>query len=387
MDQEKKELEAKLLEYRAKRQVKDEEDENELAAMIYNMKQEQVNRSQKWKEDDQSRLNKLENDLKIRKQKRNVEDIQRRNELENLNTEIKYQTEQKANVMLDEHKQSKIDAQVESAMSHVTEEDPEILAAKMVEEAEKARKQFQVKQMLAKSEAAKGTTLGGMFDDMEGQDKEMRRLGILKMEDFEKVKEELVLAEVRKKEMLDQMARGVVLEREQAACLVIQSAARGMFGRTHARLTRMRLEQEALEEISALKMQAVVRGHLGRQRVQAHRFQLYRERLERQAAGRIQRVYRGMLGRNIARDKRENRAAGECQRVYRGHLGRLRAEVERERLERIALEHRSATGIQATFRMFAGRMEYIDRRVREVASVQVQRIWRGVPWSFRSFAC
>ena len=378
LDQEKKELEAKLLEYRAKRQVKDEEDENELAAMIYNMKQEQVNRSQKWKEDDQSRLNKLENDLKIRKQKRNVEDIQRRNELENLNTEIKYQTEQKANVMLDEHKQSKIDAQVESAMSHVTEEDPEILAAKMVEEAEKARKQFQVKQMLAKSEAAKGTTLGGMFDDMEGQDKEMRRLGILKMEDFEKVKEELVLAEVRKKEMLDQMARGVVLEREQAACLVIQSAARGMFGRTHARLTRMRLEQEALEEISALKMQAVVRGHLGRQRVQAHRFQLYRERLERQAAGRIQRVYRGMLGRNIARDKRENRAAGECQRVYRGHLGRLRAEVERERLERIALEHRSATGIQATFRMFAGRMEYIDRRVREVASVQVQRIWRGV---------
>ena len=53
------------------------------------------------------------------------------------------------------------------------------------------------------------------------------------------------------------------------------------------------------------------------------------------------------------------------------------AEVERERLARIALEHRSATAIQATFRMFAGRMEYIDRRVREVASVQVQRMWRG----------
>ena len=76
-----------------------------------------------------------------------------------------------------------------------------------------------------------------------------------------------------------------------------------------------------------------------------------------------------MLGRNIARDKRENKAAANVQRVYRGHLGRLRAEVERERLERIALEHRSATGIQATFRMFAGRMEYIDRRVREVRAL------------------
>ena len=378
LEEEKKELEAKLQEYRRKRQQKDEEDENELSAMIHNMKHEQTARAQKWKADDQTRLNKLESDLQERKRRRATEDSRRRAELENLNTEIRTTTEAKAEHMLDEHKQAKIDAQVESAMSHVTEEDPEILAARAVDEAEKARKQFEVKAMLARSEAAKGTTLGGMFDDMEGQDKEMRRLGILKMEDFEKVKEELVLAEVRKKEMLDAMARGVVLEREQAACLVIQAAARGMFGRTHARMTRMRLEQEALEEISALKMQAVVRGHLGRQRVQAHRFQLYRERLERQAAGRIQRVYRGMLGRNIARDKRENRAAGNVQRVYRGHLGRLRAEVERERLERIALEHRSATAIQATFRMFAGRMEYIDRRVREVASVQVQRIWRGV---------
>ena len=378
LEEEKRGLEKKLEEYRKKREEKDMADETEVAGMIANMKMEQMQRTAKWKEDDQARLDKLENDLQVRKRRRAIEDAKRSHELENLNTEIRLRTEDDAESSLKEIKESKITAQVESTMSHVTEEDPELLAAMAVEEAEKARKAFEVKQMLAKSEAAKGTTLGGMFDDMEGQDKEMRRLGILKMEDFEKVKSELVMAEVRKKEMQDMMARGVVLEREQAACLIIQSAARGMFGRTHARMTRARLEQEALEEISALKMQAVIRGHLGRQRVQAHRFQLYRERLERQASGRIQRVFRGMLGRNIARDKRENKAAANVQRVYRGHLGRLRAEVERERLERIALEHRSATGIQATFRMFAGRMEYIDRRVREVASVQVQRIWRGV---------
>ncbi len=376
--QEKKELEAKLQEYRAKREAKDKADEDELAMMISNMKMEQNARSKKWKEDDQARLDQLEADLNKRKRARMEKDASLREELEQLNTSIKTNTESKAESMLQGIKDDKIDGYVEANMSHLTEEDPEVLAARRVEEAEKARKAFEVKAMLAKSESAKGTTLGNMFGDMEEQDREMRRLGILKMEEFEKVKEELVVAEVRKKQMEDAMARGAVLEREQAACLVIQAAARGMFGRTHARMTRARLEQEALEEISALKMQAVVRGHLGRQRVQAHRFQLYRERLERQAAGRIQRCYRGMLGRNIARDKRENRAAGECQRVYRGHLGRLRAEVERERLARIALEHRSATAIQATFRMFAGRMEYIDRRVREVASVQVQRIWRGV---------
>lgn len=376
--QEKKELEAKLQVYRAKREAKDKADEDELAMMISNMKMEQSARSKKWKEDDQARLNQLEADLNKRKRARMEKDATLRTELDQLNTSIKVKTESTAENMLQGMKEDKIDGYVEANMSHLTEEDPEVLAARRVEEAEKARKAFEVKAMLAKSESAKGTTLGNMFGDMEDQDREMRRLGILKMEEFEKVKEELVIAEVRKKQMEDAMARGAVLEREQAACLVIQAAARGMFGRTHARMTRARLEQEALEEISALKMQAVVRGHLGRQRVQAHRFQLYRERLERQAAGRIQRCYRGMLGRNIARDKRENRAAGECQRVYRGHLGRLRAEVERERLARIALEHRSATAIQATFRMFAGRMEYIDRRVREVASVQVQRIWRGV---------
>ena len=376
--EEKKELEAKLAEYRAKREAKDKADEDELAMMISNMKAEQSERSKKWKEEDQSRLKKLEDDLQARKRKRMEKDAKLREELEQLNTTIQVNTEAKAESMIEGMKEDKIEGYVEANMSHLTEEDPEVLAARRVEEAEKARKAFEVKAMLAKSESAKGTTLSNMFGDMEEQDREMRRLGILKMEEFERVKEELVVAEVRKKEMEDAMARGAVLEREQAACLVIQAAARGMFGRTHARLTRARLEQEALEEISALKMQAVVRGHLGRQRVQAHRFQLYRERLERQAAGRIQRVYRGMLGRNIARDKKENRAACECQRVYRGHLGRLRAEVERERLARIALEHRSATAIQATFRMFAGRMEYIDRRVREVASVQIQRIWRGV---------
>ena len=125
-------------------------------------------------------------------------------------------------------------------------------------------------------------------------------------------------------------------------------------------------------------MQCVARGHLGRKRAKAMRFALHRQRMERTASVKIQKTFRGMKGRRIARDRREKRAAIRIQKVYRGHLGRLIAEVERQRLARIALENKCATKLQATFRMYKGRMEFIDRRVREVAAVQIQRIWRGV---------
>jgi hypothetical protein len=194
LEDEKKELQAKLASYRAKRLQKDQEDENELSGMIANMKNEQNARAKKWKNDDQERLNRLESDLFERKKNRALEESKRREELKNLNTDIRLTTEANAENMLEEVKQSKIDAQVESAMSHVTvsdyllfisfvchsfvchssvvlvacidvslfltcysysqEEDPEILAARAVEEAEKARKQFEVKAMLARSEAA-----------------------------------------------------------------------------------------------------------------------------------------------------------------------------------------------------------------------------------------
>ena len=120
LQQEKEELEAKLASYQKKRLQKDQEDENELASMIANMKKEQISRAEKWKNDDQERLNKLESDLFERKKKRAMEDARRREELENLNTNIRLVTETKAETMLEEVKQSKIDAQVESAMSHVT---------------------------------------------------------------------------------------------------------------------------------------------------------------------------------------------------------------------------------------------------------------------------
>ena len=55
------------------------------------------------------------------------------------------------------------------------------------------------------------------------------------------------------------MAQGAAFEREAAAALVLQAAARGMFGRKKAAIRRNQLETEALREISAIKMQCVAR--------------------------------------------------------------------------------------------------------------------------------
>ena len=129
--------------------------------------------------------------------------------------------------------------------------------------------------IIAKQEQAKGSGLSDMFGDMERQDEEMKRMGIMKMDEYERVKADLVMAEVKRKEMEAAMAQGAAFEREAAAALVLQAAARGMFGRKKAAIRRNQLETEALREISAIKMQCVARGHLGRKRAKAMRFALH----------------------------------------------------------------------------------------------------------------
>lgn len=88
-------------------------------------------------------------------------------------------------------------------------------------------------------------------------------------------------------------------------------------------------------------------------------------------------VFRGHLGRRRALDFLQSFAATKVQRVYRGHLGRTRAHARRAYFERQALLHAHATKLQATWRMYVGRNNFLDRRIRELAAVQIQRVYRG----------
>ena len=89
---------------------------------------------------------------------------------------------------------------------------------------EKLRRKYEMQMIIAKQDAAKGSGLSDMFGDMEKQDEEMKRMGIMKMDEYERVKSDLVMAEVKRKEMEAAMAQGAAFEREAAAALVLQAA-------------------------------------------------------------------------------------------------------------------------------------------------------------------
>ena len=376
--EEKAELKRKLKDFENQRIARRKKEEVEMSKAIEDLKKDTKQRRQDFMEKDKAKLRDLEKELEDRRKRRELEDQKRRAELSQMETDIIARHKAEAEELLNfEKKEAEEEAEKERKQEELLMTPAERLK-KDKETQEKLRRKYEMQMIIAKQDAAKGSGLSDMFGDMEKQDEEMKRMGIMKMDEYERVKSDLVMAEVKRKEMEAAMAQGAAFEREAAAALVLQAAARGMAGRKKAEIRRNQLETEALREISAIKMQCVARGHLGRKRAKAMRFALHRQRMERTASVKIQKVFRGMKGRKIARNKRERRAAIRIQKVYRGHLGRLIAEVERQRLARIALENKCATKLQATFRMYKGRMEFIDRRVREVAAVQIQRIWRGV---------
>ena len=159
--------------------------------------------------------------------------------------------------------------------------------------------------------------------------------------------------------------------------LRIQCGMRGRKGRKKAITRREFAELEMRQELAAMKLTNVVRGKLARSNVKAMKLQIERERELGGAARYIQKCYRGHTATVFVQHKREERAARFVQRVYRGHCGREIGRQAYERLELLRRQAESATKLQATWRMKTGREEYRIRRVFELASTEVQRIFRG----------
>lgn len=66
------------------------------------------------------------------------------------------------------------------------------------------------------------------------------------------------------------------------------------------------------------------------------------------------------------------------ERVYRGHLGRRRARRLREEHERRRYQDRNAAKLQATWRMYVARGQYLTVRFSELAALEIQRMYRGL---------
>jgi len=70
-------------------------------------------------------------------------------------------------------------------------------------------------------------------------------------------------------------------------------------------------------------------------------------------------------------------SAAFLQRIFRGMLGRKAAHNERQRLEDMRRRHEASVKIQSTWKMKIAREEYRVLRVHLLASVEIQRVFRG----------
>lgn len=157
----------------------------------------------------------------------------------------------------------------------------------------------------------------------------------------------------------------------------IQARIRGILGRKKVRLLKQKIAQRQLEYIAAACINRHARGYIGR-KYAARTLQRKRHMEARlRAAVNIQRVFRGFQARKAYHKKLHKFKAILIQRTYRGYCGRKKATLLRNSMESNRHRHRSASKIQAAWRMRAARDHYLESRVFDLAALDVQRVFRG----------
>ena len=412
LEQERGQLEMKLKRFEHERQERRRREEEEMEQALRLVEQEQMKRRRQYANEDTDRMARIKKDMDDKRRKREEEDRQREKELrqqeEALNIKAESQLRYGGDVGLGvgveqvlrdgddrqrvvqvsakESGQARETGQGQSqsrdhgalaadAQVLVSEQESKRSKEERMKIQEKERRRLEIEQLTGGKN--KSLNIKDMFQDLERADEEMKRMGILKMEDYEKVKREMQEAE------LDRRAREATMEAhelqkyQEGAAHKIQAGYRGMAGRKRFKRIRAKRHEDIRREMAAEKIQAGYRGRVGRELFEAHRRVVMREREELRSAQTIQRTYRGHLGYLQARMVKEEKATRFLQRVFRGHQGRDKAASRRAYLEHQELCARMATKLQATFRMHRGRLQYLNKRIEELAAVQVQRIWRG----------
>jgi pimeloyl-ACP methyl ester carboxylesterase len=347
LEHEQTHLEAKIRDLKEKAAERKRQLQEEGLARIEKLKQEQDSRRDEWESEDAARLRELEEQLQGYASQRAADAGARDAALSAAEAEIAAGAEAEY-------------ARFEETFEGVVQPPPD-----------------RVRRPSIGTLIPKQMQLSNMFEQMEAEEAEMKRLGILKLEEYERVKRDMEAAHVERKRAMAAMAEAELRELQHNMAIRIQAGYRGMMGRRRAEARRIQLEQEEREYAASCRINNMIRGWLARQRVKKMKEKEARDRELAEASLSIQRVFRGHMARVRVDNIRRLLGALLIQRVYRGYLGRLRALREKERLEELRRQEAAATKIQATWRMKMGRDEYRRRRIFELAATEVQRVWRG----------
>ena len=189
------------------------------------------------------------------------------------------------------------------------------------------------------------TRLDGIFEDLENDAHMAKKRGVLKIEEFETIKNRLAQEHLEKENRLNSVEEAGQQKVIHTMALSIQRITRGWLGRRKAKAAENTKDTYAKQFGAMVVMQKHVRGVIGRKRANAKHQKKILEVVYGSSVALIQRVRRGYIGRLRAKLTKEARAALVIQCIIRGYRGRMIARRERGRLEYIRMIHLSAVKV------------------------------------------
>ncbi|OQR96180.1 hypothetical protein THRCLA_07364, partial [Thraustotheca clavata] len=232
-----------------------------------------------------------------------------------------------------------------------------------------------ISQELLKATAVPAIT--SMFDELEAEEERKRKIGVLKVEEYEQIQKQMALAEAERQKILDhERIKALALLHENKA-LTIQTYVRRYLAQ--CKLTQLRIKRRVMiqKNIAGGHIVRVARGAISRRRTKAYKQRKIEMEQYLASAELIQRWYRGATTRKMYQAKRRQKYALILQRVYRGYCGRKLCKRIRDSQAHIKFLHRTATKLQATYKMHREKEKYLSSRVRTLAANEIQRVYRG----------
>ena len=215
------------------------------------------------------------------------------------------------------------------------------------------------------------------LDKMIADEDDARKKGIMSMEQYEEVKQKMVVAQMDRDQKTRHMEANEQEKFYEDCGRLIQRVARGYLGRVKANRAARDKELQKVINRGVTTFQSVVRGCLGRQKAAEVKRQYLANLLRGDSIITIQRIRRGFNARKKYKKLRQFKASCDIQRAFRGYIGRSAAGRERARLATLRKKERAASKIQSTWKMKVAREEFRSMRIHMLAAIEMQRMYRG----------
>ncbi|TMW68690.1 hypothetical protein Poli38472_006158 [Pythium oligandrum] len=219
--------------------------------------------------------------------------------------------------------------------------------------------------------------LPSLFDQMEAEERAKKRVGKLRVDEFDQVKTTMSQNFNHNVREHESTLRQELFKRKQRHAVTIQKHIRRFLAAQRVFKLREARQQERIRSYAGGEIVRIVRGFLGRRRFLHYKRFCERVQGELAAAIAIQRLFRGFVCRVKFHRLLRKKKAMMVQRVYRGYRGREYCRALREAQAQRRFLERNATKLQATWRMHAARDRFLTQRIALLAAIEIQRMYRG----------